>query len=154
MQKTDLINYSQWGYMPDASPGMGLTPNDDPASKNIYSGMGTRRDHKSTPKFYGGGFINWHANKKLNVNLNTYWFSKQTFYHSDNLNPQYKLINPEIGVGHINPKVLVNANIEFSPIEMVTLNITGKNLFNNDSREFYTGDQMGRMIMAGIQLKY
>ncbi len=154
MQKTDLLNYSPWGHMPDASPSFGMSPNNDPSTQNIYSGMGSRMDHKFTPKFYGGGFINWNVNKKLNVNLNTYWFSKQTFYHSDNLNEQYKLVNPEIGVGRIDPKVLINASIQYSPIEMVTLNVTCKNLFNNDSREFYTGDQMGSMIMAGIGFRY
>ncbi len=152
MQKTTLLDYSPWTYMPDADPDFYI--NDDPSTKNIFSGVGTEIDHESTPKFYGGGFFNYQVSNKLNINLNSYWYSKNTFYHSDNLNPAYKAINPEIGIGRIEEKVLVNANIQYSPIKQVTLSLTGKNLFNDDSREFYLGDQMERRLLLGVSFKY
>src|SRR5690606_13213542 len=82
-QKTTLNDYSPYLNTGDATP----SPNNenDPANHNLNSGKGLESNHKFTPKAYGGAFINYNISAKFNLNINSYWFGKQTFYEADNL---------------------------------------------------------------------
>lgn len=147
-QKTELNDYSPYFSTQTADPS--ASNNFDPANYNINSGMGSKKDHKFTPHAYGGTYINYRINSKFNINLNTYWFSRQTFYHENNI-----AYNDGIhGVEHIQRKVIVNARFAYTPIQSLSIFITGKNLLDNASVEYYRGDVPQRTVLAGLTFDF
>jgi iron complex outermembrane receptor protein len=145
IQKTTLHNYSRYANTSNVTP----DPNNnfDPLNNNIYSGIGTKMDHKFTPKVYGGGYVNYQAGK-FNINVNGYTFSKHTFYHLYNLHfPDGR------GIGEVKSKAIVNAKISYSPIKALAVFINAKNVLNKQSREHYLSDLTPPMVLAGVTVK-
>jgi iron complex outermembrane recepter protein len=148
LQTTSLHDYSKYANFPNAAP---QSLNDfNPQQNNIYSGLGTTTSHQFTPHFYGGAFINYQLTSRLNLNLNSYYYSAQTFYHKDNLTYN----DGRRGIQQIDPKLILNAKLSYSPTQSFSVFVSGKNLFNNDSREYYKTDQIGALFLTGISLKY
>jgi iron complex outermembrane receptor protein len=142
IQNTTLHNYSRFANTSNVTPDP--TNNFDPLNNNIYSGMGTKIDHKFTPKAYGGGYINYIAGK-FNFNVNAYAFTNQTFYHS------YNLYFPDgRGVGEVKSKVVLNAKVSFTPVKALTIFVNAKNLLNKRSREHYLSDLTPSMLLGGL----
>lgn len=147
-QKTTLKDYSPYFNTTNAAP----APNNgfDPANNNVDSGKGTDTNHKFTPKAYGGLYANYALGSKFNMNVSTYWFSQQTFYHMDNTS-----YNDGVhGVGNVEGKAIVNAKFSYNPAKPVTIFVTGKNLLNRKSSEYYDGDPTPRMILGGVSLQF
>jgi iron complex outermembrane receptor protein len=147
-QKTMLENYSEYLSTATAAP---MEENGfDPATNNVNSGIGTERAHKFTPKAYGGAQVNYGISSKFNLNLNTYWFSQQTFYQEDNLR-----FNDGIrGVGNINGKAVVNAKISYMPVKGFSVFVSGKNLLGKKSIEYYQGDATPRLVLCGVNFDF
>jgi iron complex outermembrane receptor protein len=143
-QKTSLHDYSPYFGASTASPS--AKNNFDPATYNYTSGVGTETNHKFTPKAYGGAHINYSASSKFNVNLSTYWFSKQTFYYQDNT--EFK--DGVLGVGNIEGKAIVNAKVSFAPVDGLSIFVTGKNLLGKKSVEYYQGDATPMIVLGGV----
>lgn len=147
LQNTTLEDYSQYFSTSAAAPGIGN--NYDPATYNVNSGIGTETNHKFTPKAYGGAQINYSFNK-FNFNVNTYWFSKQTFYQLDNT-----LINDGTsGIGHISGKALVNAKVSYAPVKGLSVFVTGKNLLSAKTIEYYQSDATPAMVLGGVSFDF
>ncbi|MGC3944410.1 MAG: TonB-dependent receptor [Chryseolinea sp.] len=147
LQNTKLEDYSQYFSTTNAAPG--INNNFDPANYNVNSGIGTETNHKFTPKAYGGAQINY-SFAKFNVNVNTYWFSKQTFYQLDNT-----LVNDgTTGIEHISGKALVNAKVSYSPVKALSIFVTGKNLLNQKSIEYYKSDATPAMVLGGVSFDF
>jgi iron complex outermembrane receptor protein len=104
-------------------------------------------DHKSTPTLYGGAFINYLASRKLNLNLNAYYFSQHTLYHAiDRTRPST--------IGEINGKILLNSKITFHAIDKLNFYLNVRNILGNDSREHYGTDRIGRSYFLGASYNF
>jgi iron complex outermembrane receptor protein len=148
VQKTTLKDYSPYfstsAAVPAANNGF------DPATNNVNSGIGKNTDHKFTPKAYGGAQINYSISEKFNVNVNGYWFSQQTFYHMDNIT-----YNDGVrGVEHIAGKAIVNAKVAYTPVKGMSVFVTGRNLLNKKSVEYYQGDATAMMVLGGVSVDF
>lgn len=148
LQKTMLYDYSAYAFSPEAPP----LPanNNNPAMYNIYSGIGTKMKHTATPSCYGGAYINWNTSRKLNINLNPWFYTGHTELHSSNLT-----YNDGIrGVENIKGKLMLNAAISWLVTNKLTLSLTGRNCFNNGSREFYKADSPALMVFGGAHYEW
>ncbi len=148
VQETQLRNYSRFsntaGAMPHASNG------GNPALNNLYSGMGTGQKHAATPAVYGGAYVHCQVTPKLGFNVNPYYYSAQTFYHRDNLT-----YNDGVrGVGHINPKLILNARLSYSPLPALSVFANGRNVLNDRSIEHYRDDHIGSLYLLGVNWQY
>jgi iron complex outermembrane receptor protein len=148
VQGTKLRNYSVYSNSAAAVPHK--SNGNDPAANNLYSGMGTEQQHQSTPTVYGGASVNYQISPKFNFNLNPYYYSGQTFYHRDNLNNN----DGVRGVGQINPKLIVNARLSYSPLPAVSVFVSGRNMLNDRSIEHYREDHIGSLYLLGVNWQY
>jgi iron complex outermembrane recepter protein len=146
VQKTTLKDYSPYFSTSTAAPA--ASNGFDPAANNVNSGVGTETDHKFTPKAYGGAHINYSISRKFDFNVSTYWFTRQTFYHQDNTS-----YNDGIhGVENIEGKAIVNARLAYMPVKGISVFVTGKNLLDKKSVEYYQGDAIPMMVLAGVSI--
>jgi iron complex outermembrane recepter protein len=105
---------------------------------------------EGTPTIFGGASVNYAPGSKLNVNLNAYYYSKQTYYHFSN----YMLNDGVRGIDHIPAKFLLNASISYELISGLRLFCTGKNLLNNKSREFFGTDSAPFALFGGVNFEF
>ena len=104
--------------------------------------------HAYTPASYGGFYFNYRPSSKLNINLNGYYFTKQTQYDgsynpSDSSTPQYAF-------GQIKGKFTMSAKVSYEVVKDLNLFINARNLFGTDSREFYAGDRTAGLYTGGL----
>ena len=117
-----------------------------PVPGNIYDNKeGT---HESTPSFYGGFNANILPMDKLNINLNAYFFGKHKLYHQKEVYPQ---MNDN---GEIEGKILMNTKVAYRVSRNIKAYVAVKNILNDDSREHYGTDRMGRLFRIGINYNY
>jgi iron complex outermembrane recepter protein len=135
-QQTQIKDYAASNDMPGATPG----------AADIYSGIGTRSVLKSTPALYGGGVIDYRLSSKVNINISSYYFTKQEYYHISNV--LYK--DGVRGIDQIPGKIIMNANISYEPVKGLQLYCTAKNLLNQTAHEFYYTDKTPFMVMGGF----
>jgi len=142
LQRTMIRNYAPFINTADADlPGA--------AQNNIYSAMGSETVTKSTPAVFGGAYMNYSPVQKININLNAYYYSGQTYQHLSNI-----LFNDGVrGIDHINAKLIVNASVSYEPVKRLHLFCTVKDLLNDNSREFFRADAVPRMLMAGLNFE-
>jgi iron complex outermembrane receptor protein len=101
---------------------------------------------KSTPALYGGGTIDYKLFPKANINISSYYFTGQEYYHLSNI-----LFNDGVrGIDHIPGKVIVNATLSYEPVKGLQLYCSGKNLGNQHSREFFYTDKIPFMLIGGV----
>jgi len=102
--------------------------------------------HRNTPSVYGGYFLQVRASKKLDVNLNGYYFSDHN---------QYDLFDPEGSSeqGQIKRKLLFNAKVNYRLTSQLNLFVSSRNGLGNRSREFFGADQAGALYLAGAAFR-
>lgn len=94
--------------------------------------------------------MNYVPNSKWNLNLNSYYYTAQTYSHLSNT-----LFNDGVrGIDHIKGKVIINANISYELIQKLHLNLNAKNLLNNSSREFFRTDEAPFMLLGGVSYEF
>lgn len=148
LQKTLLYDYSPYANSAQAPPLP--SNNNNPAVYNIYSGRGTKIKHQATPTCYGGAYINWQPGKKLNFNFSPWFYSNQTQLQSSNLT-----YNDGIrGIENIKGKLVLNAAVSFAITKQLTLTSSCKNIFNNNSREFYRSDEPALLVFGGASWEF
>lgn len=148
VQKIMLYDYSPYANSPQAPPLP--SNNNNPALYNIYSGAGSKIKHQATPAYYGGAYINYKAGSRLNINLNPWFFSRQTQLHSSNLT--YK--DGIRGIDNIGGKLMLNAAVSYLIAKKITLMASGRNCFNNEDREFYKTDAPAFMLFGGAHFEF
>jgi iron complex outermembrane receptor protein len=147
IQRSVTTNDSRYRYTSDA-PVSQLNP--DPAQNNIYSDMGKQAAVKGTPSVFGGGSVNYSLGSKMNINLSAYYYSSQTYSHVSNV-----IFNDGIrGIDHIIAKLILNANITYEPAKGLHLFCSGKNILNDNSREFFHADAVPVMLLGGINYEF
>ncbi|MBO9203931.1 MULTISPECIES: TonB-dependent receptor plug domain-containing protein [Niastella] len=148
LQRTQIVDYAASINMPGVVPNIvpGTVPGDD-----IYSGIGTHSTLKSTPALYGGGVIDYKIAPNINITVNSYYYTKQDYYHLTNL-----VYNDGVhGIDHLRGKLILNASISYEPVKGLQLCFSGKNLLNQTAHEFFYTDKTPFMVMGGCtwQLK-
>lgn len=102
----------------------------------------TDSDHKNTPSFYGGYYLNYKPGKKINVNLNGYYFAAHRQYSGDSPTNDSK-------AGDISGKFLVNLKAAYNITDKFNVFVNGRNILNSNSREYYATDQIGGVYAVG-----
>jgi iron complex outermembrane receptor protein len=137
LQKTKIKDYAPYNSTPEVGP------------LNLNSGIGTETTHKSSPSVFGGFTINYVPTSKININLNGYYYSKQTYHHLSNV-----LFNDGIrGIDTIGAKLLINLTASYEVAKGLHVFVSGKNLLNNKSREFFRADEVPLRVMAGVNFE-
>jgi iron complex outermembrane receptor protein len=147
LQRSRIKNYSPYMSTPDADP---FLSSSDPVNQNIYSGIGTTIRAEGTPDVFGGATFNYTPATKWNINLSTYCYTAQTYYHAANV-----AFNDGVrGIDHINAKCLINANIQYEAVKGLRFSCTAKNILNDNSREFFRSDAVPCMLLGGISYEF
>lgn len=136
VQHTMMKNYSPYLNTEDAGSG----------PYNIYSGVGQKEIFTGSPKIYGGASANYMPCDNLNINVNAYYFSKQTYYHVSNI-----VFNDGVrGVDSIDPKLIINSNVSYNPVKDLHFFLNLKNILNDRSREFFRSDAAPFSFLMGL----
>lgn len=148
IQQTKMKNYSPYNNTPDA---LGMFARvADPAKNNIYSAMGQEQVIESTPTFFGGGSMSYAVTSKLNANLNAYYYGSQTYSHLANL--FFK--DGVRGIDDIEAKLILNAGVSYEAVKGLHFFCNGKNILNDNSREFFRTDAVPFMLFGGINFEF
>ncbi|WKN30899.1 TonB-dependent receptor [Porifericola rhodea] len=139
------VQHTEVKNLPRATNNMPLDPVTNPGNLSITDDL----DHESTPSVYGGGFINFAASKRLNTNVSAYFFGKHTQYTSLDNDP-----NRNTTVREIDGKMLLNAKVSYVLIDHLKLYLSGRNLLNQDGREFYGTDRISATYYAGLSYNF
>jgi iron complex outermembrane receptor protein len=104
--------------------------------------------HKYTPGSFGGFYFNYRPTNKLNINLSSYYFGKQTQYDgsydaNDTSTSQYSY-------GQVQSKFMLNAKVSYEVVKNLNLFVSGRNILNSDSREFYAADRTAGLYTGGL----
>ena len=104
--------------------------------------------HKYTPGSYGGFYFNYRPISKLNINISSYYFGKQTQY--DGSYDSNNTTTPQYAYGQIQSKFTVNAKVSYEVVKNLNVFASGRNILNSDSREFYAGDRTAGLYTGGL----
>ncbi|MEO6731908.1 MAG: TonB-dependent receptor plug domain-containing protein [Ferruginibacter sp.] len=145
-QQSRTKNYAPFPNSPNAAPS---AIQNDPAHNNIFSGMGTTAKLTSTPAVFGGASFDYKLNSKFNIDVSTYYYSAQTYYHVTNI-----IFKDGVrGVDHIKAKLILNANVSYQAVKGLNIFCSGKNILNNKSREFFRSDRVPFMLVGGLNFE-
>lgn len=124
-------------------------------SSTTYSNVNmTLLSDKLTPTFYGGLIFNYKPNNRLNLNVNSYLYSKQVF---DGM-PVDNVISDYTGEYYyrnatIDPNAIINAKISYNLLKNTNVFVSMKNLLG-EQYQFGFADKIGTTLMIGFQWKY
>jgi len=113
----------------------------------------TYRDdtHEYTPGSFGGFYFNYKPVAKLNINLSSYYFTKQHQYDATQYDPMTGAeIEPQYSYGQIKGKFTLNAKVSYEVVKNLNVFVNARNLFGSDSREFYAADQTAGLYTGGL----
>ena len=97
--------------------------------------------HKATPSVWGSLSLMYRPIKKLEIFPQAYFYGEQTFEN------QY-------GTEKIDGKFLLNAKVSYKATPKLTVYLNGRNILNNDSREFAYMDKIGGLYLVGASFKF
>lgn len=104
-------------------------------------------EHKNTPNFYGGLYLNWTPIEKLNVNINPYFMSSYKIYHSNDL-------ASDTTIGAIDGTFLLNAKVSYQVFDELRIYANVRNLFSGDQPQFYGTDTVKPMVLGGVSFNF
>jgi len=107
---------------------------------------------KATPTIYGGFNVSYSPIKKLSVNLNSYFYSKQT--QSINLNVGSNISPKGYDEFEVPSNLLLNATIGYDVYKNTKLFISGHNLIGSGKRQFGLSDKIERFYTIGLSFRY
>jgi iron complex outermembrane receptor protein len=103
--------------------------------------------HKYTPGSFGGFYFNYRPVSKFNINLNGYYFAKQSQY--DLSWSEQDMTTAQYAQGQIKSKFLLNAKLSYEVMKGLNIYANARNLFGSSSREFYAADQTSAIYLIG-----
>ncbi|MEJ7643929.1 MAG: TonB-dependent receptor [Chryseolinea sp.] len=106
--------------------------------------------HAYTPGSYGGFYFNLRPTSKFNINLSSYYFTKQNQYDGSQYNGDGSKKEPQYSFGQVKGKFLLNAKVSYEIIKNLTVFVNARNAFATSAREFYAGDQTGGLYTGGL----
>ncbi len=105
----------------------------------------TNETHKSTPAYYGGYYLNFKASKKINVNVNGYYFASHVQYGRDGNRTPVNF--------NVSGKFLVDMKASYHFTNQLSGFINARNALNNNTREYFGADKIGGLYLAGLSFK-
>ncbi len=94
-----------------------------------------------TPAFYGGFSLNLTPTRRVCLSFSGYYAHNQEFLSID-------------GITNIDAKAIFNLKINYSLWDKNSVFVNVRNLFDNSSKEFAFADDVRRLILVGINLKF
>lgn len=119
--------------------------------------MNNNVKHQGTPSWFGGGYVNWRFNAKLNLNINPYFFSGSTLSHDfSKLEPPLSDGSLPEGTGRIElpAKLLVNAKLGYRLNDPFLMFISMRNLATNKSKEYFFTDTIEPSFLIGASFEF
>jgi iron complex outermembrane receptor protein len=110
-------------------------------STTIPSDTKSNYKHKATPDYFGGFSLTYRPTKKLEIFPQAYFYGEQTFEN------QY-------GTTNIDSKILLNAKVSYKATNNLTFSINGRNILNQDSKEFAYMDKIPSMYLVGLNFNF
>ncbi len=98
-------------------------------------------EHKGTPTYFGGGYIDIGPFYKTNLNISTYYYGENTYEH------MYDSVK-------ISAKILFNLKLTYNVTKRSAFYFNARNVFNDKSREFGFADESGGVYIAGFNAKF
>ncbi len=111
------------------------------ADNNAYKDF----THKATPTFYGGFNINYKPINKLNININGYFYGKQTFSIAQG-NGKDRVVED------IKSNFITNATVSYEVYKGIDIFINARNLTGANKRQFAITDKIGTVILGGLKM--
>ncbi len=102
-------------------------------------------EHKYTPGSFGGFYFNYRPVSKLNINLNSYYYSKQTQYDGSAATPG----TPQYAYSQISGKFILSAKVSYEVMKNLNVFVNGRNALNSATREFYAADRTAGLYTIG-----
>ncbi|HKK58655.1 MAG TPA: TonB-dependent receptor [Salinivirga sp.] len=99
--------------------------------------------HKATPAFTGGVNMNYRPTKKINLNLNSYFYSHQTL-----------VINNEMNQGVVDANIILNGTINYKITDGIKIFATGRNLIGGYKRQYAFTDKIGPSVLGGVNINF
>lgn len=99
--------------------------------------------HKATPSVYGMMGLIYKPTNKLEVSAFANLMSKRTYVI------QYNHMGEKLA-----PRCTVNMKIGYKPVENCEVFFNGRNLFNNEKREFPFADKIGGIYTVGVNFGF
>lgn len=99
--------------------------------------------HRATPAFTGGLNMNYKPIKKLNINLNSYFYSHQ-----------HLVINGEANQGVADANILLNGTVNYEIMDGLKVFVTGRNLIGGQKRQYAFADKIGPSVLGGLNLNF
>lgn len=97
--------------------------------------------HKATPSFFGGFSMNYTPVKKINSNVNLYYYSKQTLMHS-------------FESMEVDAKMIMNLKISYKFWKESSIYFNARNLLNNKKKEFAFVDDIKGTYLIGVDFRF
>lgn len=106
----------------------------------------TNMKSEATPSVFGGLIVNFQPGEKWNINLNNYFYSRQTFSYTYDKDSNFTLLE-------IDPWINMNLKISYQPMTKLNIYVSGYNLLGKH-REYWGADNIGTSLMLGLQWGY
>jgi iron complex outermembrane receptor protein len=120
------------------------------APPSVYSGAGSQHTLDGTPALFGGLAVDYEPFSRFTFNMNSYYYSSQTYGHMS-----YAVFDDGIrGVDHIQPKLIINASASYQPSKGLRIFCSGKNILNQQSREFFRTDIVPATFFGGVNYEF
>jgi iron complex outermembrane receptor protein len=114
----------------------------------------TNYNTKSTPTFFGGFEMNYSPFEKINLNINGYYMTRQTFtglsYEDFSGDREGNMENFD---RNIVPNIILNSKITYNPRSKISVYLSARNVFGKH-REFGFADNIGSLYMAGVSYNF
>ncbi len=98
--------------------------------------------HLATPPFYGGFNMNFKPIKKLNLNLNPYFYGHQTLTFGSKYTEEAEA------------NIIMNATATYEITDGIKVFANGRNLLGNNYRQFAFADKIGATILGGVNIQF
>lgn len=136
----------QWQVKPFITLQNTMLKNFDFYSTPTFSAP-AEKEHDSTPSVFGGWFVSYQPVSRLTLSTTSYFYGQHTIYH------QLDVSFPG-EEGEISSKFLLNARASYRLFNELSVFAGGKNLLNQDSREYYGTDRIGSTYFTGLSYNF
>lgn len=101
-------------------------------------------DNEAIPSFWGSLSLTYKASNKLDITTQGYYFDDYFLY------THYE----EYATGQMNSKFTVNTKVNYKLNDNIIFYLNGRNILNNESKEFIYMDNIGALYLAGLNINF
>jgi len=104
-------------------------------------------ENESTPSVYGGFYANYKPTPKLNINLSSYFYGKNTQFNTFDQSRTST-------IGEMAGKFILNAKVSYEFVNGLKTFASARNFTNDNAREFYGTDRIGSSYLGGVSFSF